>query len=210
MIYYVDDFLPEDQFSALKTRVAKRFVSTDKTKLSENSDEPVRLTYHDKTGNWREGCNYLGLECIPAVEKIIQTFESLGVQELKNWSIWYQYIIDTMSIPTHQDQELRYSSKRNTYTAIIYTSDWQPGWGGEFVVGTPIYDNQSETKLYRATGINPTQIVEPLPNRMLIWSRDEWHAVNKVTVNDPSYMRSFFGTGWSSIADSTRLRNQYQ
>lgn len=210
MIYYVDNFLPEEQFVALKTRVAKRFVATDKTKLSENSDEPVRLTCHDKTGNWREGCNYLGLECIPAIEKIISTFDSLGVKELLNWSIWYQYIIDTMTIPSHQDQELRFSSKRNTYTAVIYTSDWQPGWGGEFVVGNPVYDNPSDTKLLRATGIMPTQIIEPLPNRMLIWSRDEWHAVNKVTVNDSHYLRSFFGTGWSSISDNSISKNLIQ
>ena len=34
---------------------------------------------------------------------------------------------------------------------------------------------------------------------MLLWSREEWHSVNKVTCDDPNYMRSFFGTGWSSI-----------
>jgi hypothetical protein len=207
MIHYVDNFLPEEQFQALKERVAARFVATDITKFEVNSDEPVRITYHDKEGNWREGCNLLGLECIPAVELILKEFDKIGVTELQNWSMWYQYIINTMTIPVHQDQNLRYSSKRHTYTAVIYTSEWEPGYGGEFVVGEPVYDNFSGNSLVRADGIIPTQIVEPLPNRMLIWSRDTWHAVNKVTVDDPSYKRSFFGSGWSSISDEKHSRN---
>lgn len=207
MIHYVDNFLPQDQFDALKLRVEKRFIPTDKKKFEANSDEPVRITYHDETGNWREGCNLLGKECIPAVEKIIKEFEIIGVQELFNWSLWYQYIIDTMTIPPHQDQGLRYSSKEHSYTAVIYTSDWQPGYGGEFVVGEPIFPKATNGTVPRAIGIDPIQIIEPKPNRMLIWSREVWHAVNKVTVDDPTYMRNFMGTGWSSISDGTTYRN---
>ena len=205
MIYYQDNFLPEDQFLALRNRVQRRFVPTDPEKLKKDSDEPVRLTHHDYNGDWREGCNYLGLECIPAIEKIITTLEERGIDNIKNWSIWYQYIIDTMTLPPHQDQGLRKSDKANTYTAIIYTSDWQPGWGGEFIVGEPQY-KESDKHLFNSMAmpraeslINLTHVVEPLPNRMLIWSREEWHAVNKVTVDDPEYIGSFFGTGWSSI-----------
>ena len=202
MIYYEDNFLPQEQFIALKERVKKRFVPTDSKKLSEDSDQPVRLTYHDHTGNWREGCNFLGLECIPAIEKITTTMENLGIQELFNWSIWYQYIINTMTIPPHQDQGLRKSDQANTYTAIIYTSDWEPGWGGEFIVGEPVFPEEKLKNFSQpsATSLtNLTHIIEPKPNRMLIWSRQEWHAVNKVTSPDPNYVRSFFGTGWSSI-----------
>jgi len=201
MIYYEDNFLPQDQFLALKERVKKRFVPTDAKKLSAGSDEPVRLTYHDHTGNWREGCNFLGLECIPAIEKIMFTMENkVKIQSLHNWSIWYQYIINAMTIPPHQDQGLRKSDQANTYTAIIYTSDWEPGWGGEFVVGEPVFPKSKNLSQPRATSItNFTHVIEPKPNRMLIWSREEWHAVNEVTAPDPNYIRSFFGTGWSSI-----------
>jgi len=200
MIHYEDNFLPEDQFIALKERVKKRFVPTDEKKLTTGSDEPVRLTYHDHTGNWREGCNFLGLECIPAIEKITTTMENLGIQELFNWSIWYQYIINTMTIPPHQDQGLRKSDQANTYTAIIYTSDWEPGWGGEFIVGEPVFPKSKNLSKPGATSLtNLTHVIEPKPNRMLIWSREEWHAVNEVTSSNPNYVRSFFGTGWSSI-----------
>jgi Rps23 Pro-64 3,4-dihydroxylase Tpa1-like proline 4-hydroxylase len=209
MIHYVDDFLPQEEFLALRKRVNSRFVATDKKKFETNSDEPVRLTYHDPTGNWREGCNYLGRECIPAVEKIITTMESLGIRELKNYSLWYQYIINSMTIPVHQDQALRNSSQENTYTAVIYINDWKPEWGGEFVVGDPILPEDSQGKLVRITELKPTHIVEPIPNRMLIWSRDVWHKVNKVTVDDPTYMRAFVGTGWSSISTSAVYRNAH-
>lgn len=201
MIYYEDNFLPEDQFTALRERVKKRFVPTDSKKLTTGSDQPVRLTYHDPAGNWREGCNFLGLECIPAIEKIMNTLKGLKIENLNNWSIWYQYIINTMTIPPHQDQGLRKSDQANTYTAIIYTSDWQPGWGGEFIVGEPVFPpSHNNLSKPAATSItNLTHIIDPKPNRMLVWSRDEWHAVKEVTAPDSDFIRSFFGTGWSSI-----------
>ena len=201
MIYYQDNFLPHDQFVALKDRVARRFVATDKNKFAENSGEPVRLTYHGHSGEWIEGCNFLGHECTPAIEKIISTMQDLGIQELKNWSVWYQYIINSMYIHPHQDQQLRNSDQANTYTALIYTSDWEPGWGGEFVVGEPVYHKRREglaaTRPYGL--VNLTHTIEPLPNRLLIWSREEWHAVLTVTNPNSEYIRSFLGTGWSSI-----------
>lgn len=202
MIYYEDNFLPEEQFAALKSRVASRFVATDKRKFSKGSDRPVRLTHHGSDGNWKEGCNLLGRECEPAIEKIILTLENFGVKNLKNWSVWYQYIINTMSIPAHADQQLRKSDQKNTYSAILYTSEWQPGWGGEFIVGDPVFPkNEKKQNLTArsATLTNISHIIDPLPNRLLIWSRDVWHAVNKVTNDDPNYVRSFLGTGWSSI-----------
>ena len=202
MIYYVDNFLPQDQFDALAKRVQSGFRG-DTSSLVENSDEPLRVTHHDHSGDWEEGCNFLGQECRPAIEKMIATMEDLGIKELKNWSIWYQYIIDTMTLPAHQDQGLRKSDQANTYTSILYTSDWQEGWGGEFIVGEPVFEeadiNATEVRL-AATGLtNLTHVIKPKPNRMLIWSRDEWHAVQKVTVDIPNFKRSFFGTGWSSI-----------
>jgi len=203
MIHYVDNFLPQDQFDALARRVAGRFGTGQTDTLIEGSDKPLRVTHHEHSGDWGEGCNFIGQECRPAIEKMITTMEDLGIKNLKNWSIWYQYIIDTMTVPTHRDQGLRKSDQANTYTAILYTSDWQEGWGGEFIVGEPIYEElegHMSMAMPGASGLkNLTHVIKPLPNRMLIWSREEWHAVQKVTNTDPNYVRSFFGTGWSSI-----------
>tara|TARA_R110000850_G_scaffold106444_2_gene217821 strand:+ start:1306 stop:2019 length:714 start_codon:yes stop_codon:yes gene_type:complete len=203
MIYYIDDFLPQDQFDALAKRVKSGFRG-DMSGLVENSDEPLRVTHHHESGSITEACNFLGQECRPAIDKMIDVMENdLGIQNLKNWSVWYQYIINTMTMPTHQDQALRDSDKANTFTSILYTSDWEPGWGGEFIVGEPVFKainvNASEVKM-AATGLkNLTHVIEPKPNRMLIWSREEWHAVQQVTVDIPNFKRSFLGTGWSSI-----------
>jgi len=204
MIYFEDNFLPEDQFLALKERVQKRFIPANPKLLITNGTEPVRLTHHDRSGNWREGCNYLGLECIPAIEKINATLEKINIENLLNWSIWYQYIINTMTLPPHQDQGLRKSDQANTYTAIIYTSDWEKGWGGEFIVGEPMFSTNDTQRLAKAgphaeSLINIKHTIAPIPNRLLVWSRDEWHAVKKVTCPNPNYIRSFFGTGWSSV-----------
>ena len=204
MIHYIDDFLPQDQFDALAKRV-KSGLRGNISLLKENSDEPVRVTHHDHSGNWEEGCNFIGQECRPAIEKMIDVMENeLDIKELKNWSIWFQYLINSMTIPPHQDQGLRFSDQANTFTTILYTSPWEEGWGGEFIVGDPVYDNTSQVnggEVYtRASGLkNLTHVIAPLPNRMLLWSREEWHGVQKVTNTDPNYMRAFFGTGWSSI-----------
>ena len=206
MIHYIDNFLPQDQFDALAKRVKSGFRG-DMSGLVENSDEPLRVTHHHESGSITEACNFLGQECRPAIDKMIDVMENdLAIQNLKNWSVWYQYIINTMTIPTHRDGGLRKSNQANTYTAIVYTSDWQDGWGGEFIVGEPTYTEEDykmmrEQKAFpRAKGLkNLTHVIEPKPNRMLIWSREEWHAVQKVTNPDSDYVRSFFGSGWSSI-----------
>ena len=201
MIYYQDNFLPEDQFLALKNRVEKRFIGRDGFK---HSTCPLRITHHDAKGDWNEGCNFLGRECVSPTQKIIATMEELGIKDLDNWSIWFQYIINKMTVPPHADGALRYSEKKDTYTALIYTSDWEPDFGGRFIVGEPVFNGPGlATSL-----INLTHTIDPIPNRLLIWSREEWHAVEQVTVNDPAYKRSFFGTGWSSISSPNIKHNQ--
>lgn len=205
MIHYVDNFLPQDQFEALKNRVDSRFGTGRGNDLQPNTDEPCRVTWHDSSGDWEEALNFFGHECRPAIEKMIVSLEQdMGATDLKNWSVWFQYIISSMTLPAHKDANLRKSSEEHTYTAIIYTSDWQPGWGGEFIVGEPIWNPEVSAK---AIGLkNLTHTIDPIPNRMLIWSRDEWHAVQKVTHPDANFVRGFFATGWSSVDDFTSFK----
>ena len=62
MIYYVDNFLPQDQFDALAKRVQSGFRG-DTSSLVENSDEPLRVTHHDHSGDWEEALNFLKKAC---------------------------------------------------------------------------------------------------------------------------------------------------
>jgi hypothetical protein len=212
MIYYQDNFLPEDQFLALKKKVEAKYEPIKPRELFTNYDfrqEPDKFILQPiaRTGNWMDYCIPHALECIPALEKMEETMKSLGVKELMNWSSWFQYSVDTMSLPVHRDQSVRKSEPKDTYSAVIYTSDWQPGYGGEFVVGKPVFDRPGGN-VKSLTDFS--HIIEPKPNRMTIWSRDEWHMVNASTVNDPNYVRSFMGTSWSSVEGKDHEHNPYQ
>jgi hypothetical protein len=214
MIYYQDNFLPEDQFLALKKKVESKYEPIEARELFDNYDyrqEPDKFILQPiaRSGNWMDYCIPNAVECIPALRKMEETMQSLGIVELKNWSSWFQYSVDTMSLPVHRDQSVRKSLPKDTYSAVIYTSDWQGGWGGEFVVGKPVFDRPGGN-VKALTDFS--HIIEPKPNRLTIWSREEWHMVNALTVNNPNYVRSFMGTSWSSVESSTidKDQNPYQ
>ena len=210
MIYYEDDFLLEDQFLALKKKVEEKYEPIEARDLFTNYDhrkEPDKFILPiARTGNWMDSCVHAP-ECIPALQKMEDTMKSLDIKELMNWSSWFQYSVDTMSLPVHRDQAVRKSLPKDTYTAVIYTSDWETNWGGEFVVGKPVFDRPGGN-VKSLTDFS--HIIEPKPNRLTIWSREEWHLVNALTVNDPNYIRSFFGTIWSSIEGVEHAQNTHQ
>tara|TARA_R100000951_G_C2646240_1_gene182697 strand:+ start:766 stop:1422 length:657 start_codon:yes stop_codon:yes gene_type:complete len=210
MIYIEDDFLTEEQFTALKNKVDSHYSPIEPRELFDNYDfknEPDKYILPiARSGDWLDSCIPNAPQCIPALKKMEETLINQGVQELKNWSSWFQYSVDTMSLPPHRDQAVRKSLPKDTYTAVIYTSDWKPNWGGEFVAGSPIFNDDGLVESLT----DFTHFIEPKPNRMVIWSREEWHMVNALTVNDPDYVRSFFGTSWSSIESKEHDQNPFQ
>lgn len=210
MIYIEDDFLTEEQFTALKNKVDSHYSPIEPRELFDNYDfknEPDKYILPiARSGDWLDSCIPNAPQCIPALKKMEETLINQGVQELKNWSSWFQYSVDTMSLPPHRDQAVRKSLPKDTYTCVIYTSDWKPNWGGEFVVGSPVFNDEGLVESLT----DFTHSIEPKPNRMVIWSREEWHMVNALTVNDPNYVRSFFGTSWSSIESKEHDQNPFQ
>jgi Rps23 Pro-64 3,4-dihydroxylase Tpa1-like proline 4-hydroxylase len=210
MIYIEDDFLTEEQFTALKNKVESHYSPIEPRELFDNYDyhnEPDKYILPiARSGDWLDSCIPNAPQCIPALQKMQEVLIEQGVKELKNWSSWFQYSVDTMSLPPHRDQAVRKSLPKDTYTCVIYTSDWKPNWGGEFVVGSPVFNDEGLVESLT----DFTHSIEPKPNRLTIWSRDEWHMVNALTVNDPNYVRSFFGTSWSSIETNEHEHNPYQ
>ncbi len=210
MIYIEDDFLTEEQFTALKNKVDSHYSPIEPRELFDNYDfknEPDKYILPiARSGDWLDSCIPNAPQCIPALKKMEETLTNQGVQELQNWSSWFQYSVDTMSLPPHRDQAVRKSLPKDTYTCVIYTSDWKPNWGGEFVVGSPIFNDEGLVESLT----DFTHSIEPKPNRMVVWSREEWHMVNALTVNDPNYVRSFFGTSWSSIESKEHDQNPFQ
>ena len=210
MIYIEDDFLTEEQFTALKNKVDSHYSPIEPRELFDNYDfknEPDKYILPiARSGDWLDSCIPNAPQCIPALKKMEETLINQGVQELKNWSSWFQYSVDTMSLPPHRDQAVRKILSNDTETTVIYTSDWKPNWGGEFVVGSPIFNDEGLVESLT----DFTHSIEPKPNRMVIWSREEWHMVNALTVNDPNYVRSFFGTSWSSVESKGHDQNPFQ
>jgi hypothetical protein len=200
MIYVEDDFLPEHEFSALRDQIPKRYIKNQDHMKNPDSYESIRLTWHSPQGDWEDGCRFLGNPSVPAVVKLMETFKKLNIPAV-SYSLWYAYMFPDMRVIAHSDGELRQSNREHTYTCLYYTSDWQPGWGGELVFGEPIYENK---KLVRVT---PDTIIEPKPNRQVIFSRNHAHEVLRVTHNDPSYIRCALGSGWSSVKDREMYRH---
>jgi hypothetical protein len=200
MIYVEDDFIPEKEFSELRDLIPKRYIKHREHLKSPDAYESIRLTWHDPRGDWQEGCKFLGIASRPAVEKLIQTFDKLNIPAV-SYSLWYAYMFPTMRFAPHIDGELRQSNRNHTYTCMYYTSDWEPGWGGELVFGEPIYKGRV------MIGVKPEMIVEPKPNRQVIFSREHPHEVYRVSHPDPNYMRCALGSGWSSLKDREEYRN---
>lgn len=200
MIYIEDDFLPEKEFSALRNLIPKRYIKHKEHLRSPDAYESIRLTWHDPKADWRQGCRFLGDHSFPAVEKLIKTFEKLNIPAV-SYSLWYAYMFTGMRFIPHIDGELRQSNREHTYTCMYYTSDWEPGWGGELVFGEPIFENG------KMTCVTPDRIIEPKPNRQVIFSREHAHEVYRVSHPDPTYMRCALGSGWSSVKDRELYKN---
>jgi len=200
MIYVEDDFLPEKEFSALRELIPKRYVKHREHLKSPDAYESIRLTWHDHHGDWREGCKFLGIASQPAIEKLIQTFDKLNIPAV-SYSVWFAYMFPDMRFAPHVDGELRQSNREHTYTCMYYTSDWQPGWGGELIFGDFIIENG------KWVGVTPDTVIEPKPNRQVIFSREHPHEVKRVTHPDSNFMRCALGSGWSSVKDRELYKN---
>jgi len=205
MIYIEDNCLPKEQFEALRDAIPKRYVpfmeEARKEKRGGTEYESIRLTWHNKAAKWREGCDYLGSASVPGLEKILDTFKKLEITP-ENYSVWYSYTFTGMGVVPHKDSRLRNSSEEHTYTALIYTTEWKKEWGGELIFGK---SRQRDPAVDPADGyslvIDPETVVEPIPNRLIVFSRDQWHYVTTVTHPDPNFCRCVLGSGWSSVND---------
>jgi len=101
----------------------------------------------------------LGMIWKITAEKIQQYFrDTLGV-DVTPYSLRYQCMTDEYTIHPHRDGEVRQKSIDKCYTSIVYLNDeWDESLGGNFEVND--------------------HSVASLPNRLVIYSRDEEHWVS--------------------------------
>ena len=75
MIYFVDDFLPEDQFLALKKKVEAKYEPVEASRVirltmtSDNEPDKFILPIA-RSGDWLDSCVPQAPECVPALEKM--------------------------------------------------------------------------------------------------------------------------------------------
>jgi hypothetical protein len=94
----------------------------------------------------------------------------------------------------------------HTYSVLLYTSDWETTYGGQFLTGSPVYLDSTTGNSRKASALKIETVIDPIPNRLVIWSRDTWHAVSKITATDKNYVRSLFGSSWSSVKDRETVK----
>jgi hypothetical protein len=181
MITYFDNFLPDADFSALNERMLKRYKpGMRQDDGPEGTAIRIRTTCKDGI-DYTESKVLLGLQIVPALEKMRNTLVDLGYKDLLPYSIWYQYGDKFHSIGKHFDGSVRSSTLDNSISTFLYTNKyWENDWGGEFCV-------------------NGTKVL-PKPNRLVVYSRDEEHWINDIKHTlDDGYMRMFFGVSWGTL-----------
>ncbi len=123
------------------------------------------------------------------IKDIISSFSGglpiLSLKETKNFSGYSTFHITKSKgmLGSHVDhsdiEDGRYFHIANT---IFYASSkWERGWGGE-------------TILYSNNGLIPEVIIEPLPNRLIIFihSANSFHGVKSYNPSDKTYRKTFY------------------
>jgi len=119
-------------------------------------------SYEMESGDSKDIHKKLGIVWKTTCEKIQTYFlDTLNI-EVEPYSIRYQCMTDRYVIHPHLDGSVREKSLDASYTSILYLNDtWDESLGGNFEI-----DNIS---------------LASLPNRLIIYSRDELHSVSKPT-----------------------------
>lgn len=189
MIHFVDNFLDSDLFYELQDKMYNTIKPEQhhgERRIKKSPwfvGEPLRVvvsnikkvdTIHDK----------LGTVAVPVMEKIKNyCLDTLRLSNIQAHNIWYQYsMLEKEVVGKHYDAALGNHSKNQSYTCFIYTHKvWNDDWGGEICF-------QSQTIL-------------PKPNRLVFYSRNKLHWVNKSKHNLENFQRMAIGIDWSRDYD---------
>lgn len=116
-------------------------------------------SYEIESGSAADIHYKLGVIWKITAEKIQRHFKEVLELDVLPYSFRYQCMTDEYTIHPHRDGKVREKSIDNCYTSIVYLNDdWNENLGGNFE-------------------IQDVSIVS-LPNRLVIYSRDEEHWVS--------------------------------
>ena len=164
MIVCKDNFLSSDAFQELNTRILNRFDAS----LREHIIKSGRNFYPKQAIMSRiepvEDEDYTRTHILLGLPAISATKSVQEYMNPKPRSIWFQYTNSTHHVARHIDDPVRSSSSEKSFTTLLYAhAQWEDTWGGEIVIEDDSY--------------------LPKPNRLILYSRDNWHGVNPI-LND--------------------------
>lgn len=196
MKVYVDNFVPDDMFNALTTRMLQRFkpgLRQDTGSVQHKNYIPdrknfekaaVRIRTSSDNHDYSESKMLLG-SMVPDIVVLIKDYMQ-NVLHIKNPmanTIWFQYQSPSQKVAKHVDgTRIRGCKPENCYNSFLYAhKEWDKHWGGELC-------------------FNDIEILTKA-NRLVIYSREEEHWVNSITHGMNDYQRMFLGIDWSTDND---------
>ena len=182
-----DNLLSLDTFSKLNATSAARYKITEKedTYAKKYVKGPIRSRERPfSPGNTSLPTDILvryGVSANEAISKIREfLIEDCSVKNPEVYGHWFAYYTNERMMGWHYDGPVQDFPVENCITTALYIhNEWEPEWGGEIM---------SED----------TEMFAPLPNRLVVWSRDIAHMVRPITNPDPSCLRMVMSNTWIS------------
>jgi hypothetical protein len=184
---YKDNLLSDNDLSELNALATRRFplIKQEDGYAKQNPQYPIR----SREPQFSPGHVNLPVEVAfrygkPAMNAVDATRKFLVCEcHVKNpeiVNIWFAYMTPDKIVPMHRDGPVRGLPEENAITACFYIhKKWEDDWGGEIVSRSG-------------------DVFLPLPNRLVIWSRDIWHGVHPIHPTATTNTRMMMATTWIS------------
>lgn len=209
MWFYIENFLNYDEFKKINEKmIYYNLQSKDDNEIFKAND----IYLNEKHGRRLKGArirkvkrvkykgdfnyknirtntiNFFGEEFKILLDKTYEVFHKKGFNDIVLNNLWLQFSDYTSVFDRHRDGGLGKIKDFNCFTTVYYCHEhWSNNWGGSL-------------KLSDATQISSNEIYEkqeeyfPVPNSLLVWSRDHPHWMTTITNKD--VVRKFVGGCW--------------
>ena len=187
LFQHKDNLLSLDIFSKVNATAAARYKVTEKE--DTNAKKSLMCPIRSRERQFSSGHTSLPVDVLvrygasanESVSKIREfLIEDCSVKNPEIVNIWFAYYTNDRMMGWHNDGPVQGFPLEHCITTALYIHNkWEPEWGGEIMSE----DNE---------------MFAPLPNRLVVWSRDVVHMVRPITNPDPTYLRMAMSTTWVS------------
>jgi hypothetical protein len=187
LFFYKDDFLSPDEFKELNELSIRRFPLFEKEDnvSKQNSLRPIRSRDLQLPAGHTKLTPELELRhgkiTANAVDKIYQfLINEASIINPELATVWFGYMTPKKELNFHCDGPVRDIPIEKCVTLCLYLhEDWKEEWGGHI-------ESREGTKFV------------PIPNRLVVWSRDVIHRVAKITTDELPFKRTIMATTWTT------------